>query len=180
MPTRAPDLHTEDAEVREALRAQLVQARVAAGMSMGDVGAVTGHTKFAVHDWETRPANPRISTLQRRARIPRLVLTMTPVGLDGTEDTDTVTFRRLAETATDPTVQDAWWRVLVCAQLRAARRATGRPAAQVAAVMGCSFSALLATEAGRDDPNLATYQRFARALGGRLHLELQPLTTEGA
>ncbi|HEY3009547.1 MAG TPA: helix-turn-helix domain-containing protein [Micromonosporaceae bacterium] len=58
------------------------------------------------------------------------------------------------------------------ADLVAQRRAAGLSQADVAARMGTSQPAVARLEAGNVDVRLSTLERYAAAVGGRLHLRL--------
>jgi DNA-binding XRE family transcriptional regulator len=80
----------QDAQERSALRATLITARKAAGLTQKDVAAAMETTQSAVSDFERGGSDPHLSTMQRYARAvgARVVVRATvPTSASATNDT---------------------------------------------------------------------------------------------
>ncbi|MEH0148090.1 helix-turn-helix transcriptional regulator [Corynebacterium sp. Q4381] len=82
------------------------------------------------------------------------------------------------ELVKDPDIRDAASdaeaRLALADALRAARRAAGLTQKDVAEAMGTTQSAISDLERGDTDPQLSTLQRYARATGARLDVDVRP------
>jgi transcriptional regulator with XRE-family HTH domain len=112
------------------------------------------------------------ATIQRHARAVNRVAVFTASGITWAPDTALVASLR-AMNPTHPDRADQVALALLIAQLTAARHQAKRTQAHIGAVMGCAATAVAQIEAGRN-LHLATLQRYVRALGGVLHVDLRP------
>ncbi len=176
---RVLDLCDDDVAARLKLIRDLAAIRVAAGLSGRDLGGRLGVTGGAIHHLE-RTTNPWVGTVQRYARSLNHVATFELRGLADPGDPAATLWRDMAAAARDHGGADTYRRAALVATLAAARRAANLLQVDVAARLGVSHVSVSQLErCGRDDHAVAMVQRYARAIGGWLHLELQPLT-EGA
>ncbi|WP_370645852.1 helix-turn-helix domain-containing protein [Corynebacterium sp. ACRQP] len=65
--------------------------------------------------------------------------------------------------------EDASARSALAERLRQIRKSSGQTQRQVASVMGTTQSAISDLERGESDPQLSTVQRYARAVGAKVH-----------
>jgi len=173
---RNADLHPDDHAARVALRDHLRDLRHAHGLSQRQYADLLGVTQGAVGSFEGCPrANMMIASTQRRARVLNHRLTLTIAGLPGVPPTpETANAWALSEDP-NPDIADTFYRIAIISHLRTIRLWSETTLQQLADRMGCRESAVSMAERGQDNPALSTYQRFARALGGRLDLSLQPV-----
>lgn len=178
MPRRT-DINPADLETRQELLRTLKATREHLGIPQLAVARKMGIGLAAVSRFELRNPNPRISTVQRYARTlghaAQLHLADLPeVDLDVHEDM----LQRLAR-STNPDVADAAHRSLAIVRLVATRHHLGLRQCDVADVIGITVNALHQIEADAADPILSTYQKYTRALGGQLTVQLQPVGAVG-
>jgi transcriptional regulator with XRE-family HTH domain len=164
--------HPDDLAARTALAAAIRQHRIDLGLSQRVYARRLGVTQSAVPYFEGR-TNHLVGTAQRYARAADHLLTLKVHGLPPVVDGTVMSYHQLAHGSSDPTMADAYHRAAVLETLRVVRIDSGRPARTIARAMECGETAVLQFEAGWEDVRMATLQRYARALGGRLELVLQ-------
>lgn len=91
----------------------------------------------------------------------------------GLEAQDELERRILADPLAMAAFEDARVRRLIIHRLKTAREARGMTVLDVARPMGVDAKAVEAYERGETDPRLSFHQRYARALGGRVVVELE-------
>ena len=160
-----PDLHPDDAAVRQALRDMLVELRQRAGLTQRDLADRCGVGKSLVAQWELADGW-MVSSLQRWALGLGYRLVLRP---DGLPYTDVSVMRPVDETAAAE-----WDRLALLDALRSAREELGVSTAALADALGVTGGAVRQLEAGRD-LLLASAQRYCRGLGGVLAVEVEPL-----
>lgn len=174
---RAFDINPGDRQHRRNLQAKLRELRTYHGITQPDLGAELSLTHWAISRFELMEPNPQILTIQRYARAidhrARLDLHDLP---DVTGDPAVDLFTRRTKSS-DPAAADDAARSLVLAQFLAARAELGISQKSAAEAMGCHPSSLCAIERGETQPLLSTYQRYARALGGKLTVAVVPAPT---
>ncbi len=178
--TSIADLHEDDRQARTKLRLQLRDLRTQAGYTTAQAAAAAGITPSTLSLYERRGDNPLVANVQRNARAVdhRLILRPELPHTLPAHPTAAI-LHDLAERATDPHAQDAYHRSAVLSDLAAYRRWAGITAREMSAVWGArrDATAVCALEQEAKEPLLASYQRYARALGGVLHLDLEPIPT---
>src|SRR5690242_15860918 len=178
--TRIVDLHPDDAAARVALNRQLYTIRVQAGISRADLAAAAGTTRDAITSRENmKHPNPLIRTIQLQAGCLGHRLVMRPVLTPVLPEHPTVTaLRAMADGDPDPDRADDYHRSVVLHTMVAHRRWLCTSARQLAErfVGRRGADCLSELENEHRPPQLSTYQRYARALGGRLELTLEPFT----
>lgn len=157
------DLHPADLEIREDLRAILVDLRREAGLSQARLAQRVGVSQRPVAQFETS-TTWRISTVQRYAHALGARLVME---LDGLPWVDMSVLR-----PADPAEAMVWDRRVLLEALRDARESTGMSTADLAEVLGCAESTVRRVES-ESDVLVITAQRHARALGGSLALSVE-------
>jgi transcriptional regulator with XRE-family HTH domain len=166
---RAPH-YPADIASRRALAQRLRQIRVDLGMTQLDVAEDIGVSESVISKAESFQIQDSIvANVQRHAR-----------GLDRA-----IRFRLLRLDASDlpeyphlsPSEADARHRTDLLRQLADVRRARSLSQADVAARMGLYVTAVGKIEATDRELLLSTYQRYARALGGRLGIRVVPAPT---
>ncbi len=179
--TRIEDLHADDREARTKLRLQLRDLRRQAGHTVAEAAHRAGITPSTLSLYERRGDNPHVVNVQRNARSlnHRLVLRPDLPHNLPTHPTAAI-LHDLAEQTTEPHLQDVYHRSAVLSDLVAYRRWLGITAREMSAAWGTrpDATAVAGLEAEVKEPLLASYQRYARALGGVLHLDLEPIPNE--
>lgn len=167
-----PDLNPGDLQARRHLMRRLRTLRTELGIQQDEVAAAMWVTEKAVSRFELRdPPNPRLNNIQRYARALSHTATFRLEGLPTVDlDTRSKQIHTTADLATDPERIDLAERKLILAQLRATRRHLGLTGIDVQKIMGGNIRVV---ENYYYEPNLATYQRYARALGGRLTVRIK-------
>ena len=173
------DPATEDLRMRLALVRELRLVREVRDLRQTVVGPELGVTGGAISAFERAPRpRPAVAYAQRYARAVGCRLRFVAHGLpvlpaDGERDT----YARLGDGHV-PEVADEYHRLWLHAVLVASRRATmQRPA--FARHIGLTLGAVKGFEAElRDGVLLETFQRYFRAVGGRLDYELHPIGEE--
>ncbi len=175
---RTPDPHPDDRAARLALIAQLRTIREQAGLSRTDLAQHLGITYATIAQRETKGGNQLIHTTQAHARALGVRVVMTPQLDPGLpEHPTTAVLRAMADGDPDPGMADSYHRSVVLHTMVAHRRWLCVSARAFAERLGLARGAggLSEMEAETHPPLLSTYQRYARALGGWLELDLQPL-----
>jgi transcriptional regulator with XRE-family HTH domain len=170
MAPRTPDLNPGDLTARRNITRKLRDLRIELGIPQNEIADAMWITFSAVSKFELRnPPNPHISQLQRYARaLSRTIrLHLEHLPADPTGDPEGHLLARL-EQSTDPTKADQAHRARTLHRLITARKRLNISQKDLAGRLNTTPSALCLVEAAADDPLLATYQRYARALGGRL------------
>lgn len=174
--TRTVDIEPGDRYHREHLAAKLTQLRVAEGHTQAQLAELMYLERTAVSRFE-RGTNPLIGTVQRYARTLNHIARLRTAGLpDVSDDVEVALWRNLAAN-TDPAKADRAARAALLAELVAARHALGISQRDQAAVMRCDPTSVCEIERGDNEALLSTYQRYARALGGRAFVRLDPVLT---
>ncbi|MCZ7434790.1 helix-turn-helix transcriptional regulator [Micromonospora sp. WMMC241] len=165
------DLHPDDHTARINLRNMLVERRVDLGYSQAALAQHIGASQGWVANIETG-TNWHIAVLQRLARGINARIVLYPDGVPGGpyDNPAAGLFR-----PTDPTDADRWDQQNLLADLATAREATGLTRRQVGERLGCSGSAVGNYERTRTGLVLISPQRYCRAIGGRLAVELEHL-----
>jgi transcriptional regulator with XRE-family HTH domain len=175
---RFQDLHPDDTEARVKLRLQLRDVRRQAGYTVAEAADRIGITKGALSLHERRGDNPLVASVQRNARgfDHRLHLRPELPHRLAVHPTAAV-LRDLAAHATDPHDEDAYHRSAILADLAAYRRWVGITARDMSGRWGtrADGTAVCDLEQEVKEPLLASFQRYTRALGGVLHIDLEPL-----
>ncbi|MEV4521443.1 helix-turn-helix transcriptional regulator [Micromonospora tulbaghiae] len=168
---RLDDLHPDDLAARLNLRAMLVERRTDLGYSQTAIGRHVGLSQGAIAHLETR-SNWHIAVLQRYARGLNTRILLYPADLPGGpyDDPTADLFR-----PTDPDRADQWDQQQLLLNLAAARQAAGLTQRQVGDALGSSESAVGNYERTKTGLMLIAAQRYCRAIGGRLALELAHL-----
>lgn len=172
------DLHPDDTATRRVVLVALRRARTEAGVSRTQLAEAVGSTPAAVAMRE-RPSvdNPRLEALQVTAEAleRRLVLTpRLPVTLP--EHPEVSALWAMAAGVADPPSRFAFERSAVLRSMVVYRRWVGIGGPRFAQVFcGGTTGSLSQFELERKSPLLSSFQRYARALGGRLDVVLQPL-----
>lgn len=172
--------HPDDIAVRATVAAELIRLRTRCGTQAAHARRIHS-TGEAVSSWERKAGqphrfNPQIRTAQAYALGVDRHLALTIAGITVADSADAATYTALAEAA-DPWTALAWWRAAWRAQLVDTRHHHGVTQVELADRLGVDPAAVWQVEQGDAEPMLATWQRYVRALGGVLHLDLQPLTT---
>ncbi len=176
--TRIVDLHPDDAEARVKLRLQLRDLRLRLGCSQAEAAARAGVTKSAVSLLERRGDNPLVASVQRMARAVDHRAILRPHLPHTLPTHPTAALLAVVEAhAADAHTQDAYHRSAVLADLAAYRRGTGVTAREMSERWGTrrDATAVCDLEGELKEPLLASYQRYTRALGGVLHVDLEPV-----
>ncbi len=178
--TRIADLHPDDAEARIKLRLQLRDLRRQGGLSQAAAAARIGVTKDTWSLHERRGDNPLAASAQRYARAVdhRLILRpQLPHQLP--THPDAAVLADLAQRAGDPRTQDAYHLTAILAELAGYRRWLGYTAREMSERWGTrrDATAVCDLEGQIKAALLASVQRYARSLGGMLHLDLEPIPT---
>jgi transcriptional regulator with XRE-family HTH domain len=176
--TRIVDLHPDDMEARVKLRLQLRDLRRQAGCSQAAAAARAGITKDTWSLHERRGNNPLVASVQRyvRAVDHRLILRPDLPHQLATHP-DAAVLADLAARASDPHTQDAYHLTAALIELAAYRRWVGITARELSARWGTrrDATAVCDLEGGTKEPLVGSIQRYARSLGGVLHLDLEPI-----
>jgi hypothetical protein len=166
------DLHPDDLAARIALIDALSGLRRRSGWSLRRYATAIGATFSAVSQSEVDPnPNPSILTVERRGHIlgRRLVVTLIDLPLiDGDPLVAILADRRPA----DPDARAETTAALLLTRLNLARADLGTTVEELAKDLGITASAIKHQHASGATIRLATVQRYARALGGRLAFEL--------
>lgn len=114
----------------------------------------------------------QVVSLQRYAAAVGRAVVLDP-GI-GDPDAPTVAmWRSLANATDDPDLIHAYARNAYAAQLVDAQDTAGMPSVALADLLGINQSATSQLRAGRRNPMVSTWQRWARALGGQLTIHLE-------
>lgn len=174
--TRIIDLHPDDAEARIKLRLTLRDLRRQQHLTVEHVADQTGSTIAAVYLFEQRDSQLLIARAQRHARGVNHRLVLHPV-LPHTLPAHPTEAAFTAAAVNGGDLDDDYHRSAVLTHLVAYRRWLGLSARDIAERCGNdragSSTSLL--EADTKPALLASYQRYARALGGRLELDIEAL-----
>jgi transcriptional regulator with XRE-family HTH domain len=176
------DIHPDDLAARLELRAELVGLRRHAALSQRELAEALGVHPGTVSHFEVQTAaNSLTTTFARYAAKFGRELRIVPVGVS----VETATSRNLAAMAAGESdlVQAHRYDIARIAEEMVACRLSRRVLARdVGARMGRNDSAISNIERGtRSEQQLSSWQRYARALGGRLDVSLVSLVpSEGA
>jgi transcriptional regulator with XRE-family HTH domain len=174
-----PVSHPDDIAARDHIRRRLRALRRDLGVRVEDLADAAGVTTDAIYLYEQRATNPLTGTVQRHAGglNHRLVMRLAATPALPTHPY-AVNLLAMAAATSDGATADAHQRAALLADLVAYRRWLGLTAREITERCGCSRDGTWASqlEAGRKQALLGSYQRYARALGGHLHLDLEPLT----
>jgi transcriptional regulator with XRE-family HTH domain len=163
------DLSPGDAAHRRWLLQRLRALRISLGCGLADVGYELHLTWSGVSKFENHPnPNPYICSVQRYLRALDHRADLRLRGLPDVEGDPNCRFGN----SDDPAAADAAERSLLLARLLATRKALGISQFELARRLGCDRSSLCVIEQGRQEPMLGTYQRYARALGGSLRVNV--------
>lgn len=163
---RAPH-HPNDIASRRELARQLRRVRERLGMTQLDVAEDLGVVKSAVQKMESATGRDAvIATVQRHGRALDHAVRFRLLDLDAAE---LPSYPHLT-----PADADSRHRVDIRTQLVDVRHALGMSQAVVAQGMGVWYQAVHQVESGVSEPLLSTFQRYARALGGRLVARVVP------
>ena len=165
------DLHPGDLDARINLRDMLIERRVELGHSQASLAQHIGVTQSNIARIETG-TNWHIVKLQRIARGLNTRILLYPDGVPGGpyDDPTADAFR-----PTNPQRADHWDQRTLLANLAAARQAVGLTQRQVGDVLGSSESAVGNYERTKTGLMLISPQRYCRAIGGELAMELMDL-----
>ncbi len=184
---RVHDLHPDDTAARITLRHQLRDLRRQLGVHVDDLADACGTTFKAIYLFEQRGNNPLAATVQRYAGGLGHQIVMRPMLTpELREHPDAAALAALAAATHNPALADAYQRSAVLTNLVAHRRWLNMSARDIAERCGLHRAGGWISQFENDQKPalLATYQRYTRALGGHLNLDLQPLNphhlTEGA
>lgn len=175
---RPVDLHPDDTAARLHLVATLRHIRETLGITRAGLAVALDTTVTAVASRELKPSNPAIHTAQAWARALGHQMVMRPMLTPELPTHPVVAnLQAMAAGGSDDDLRDSYHRSAVLHTMTAHRRWLGVSAREFMTRLGGSrdSGALSAVEAETKPPHLATYQRYARALGGWLHLDPQPL-----
>ncbi len=152
-----------DIHHRHHLIATLRQLRIDNGMLQRDIADDLHVVQEAISRLERADRDPHLATLQRYARAldHRLHMRLTVPGVPGVRPTQ---FDPGDKAATDN----------IRARLGAARHHLGLTQGVIAERLGRHHTAVSALEVGGAEPRLGSYQRYARALGGRFRCAIVP------
>lgn len=174
-----PDIHPDDEAARRQLQADYTAARNAARMSHADVGAKLNISSSGAANFQNdNRADPMAATVQRYARAIGCQFTLRLEGLEHLgeppHDATSKMLDALADRG-DPQRADELhlWRFV--ALLVRTRNQLKLRQVDIAAALGCSPSAVKQIELDGKSPRLSTLMRYARALGGRVTLHLDPV-----
>ena len=176
--TRNHDLHPDDTEARIRLRNQLRNLRRSTGVTVHALAEACATTPAAIYLYEQRGHNPLCASVQRHARHLGRRLQLHPVFDPALPDhPDAATFTALADATTNLDLAARHEQAALMANLVAYRRWYGLTARDLADRLNVvrGSGSVSAIESGTKPAHLSTYQRYARALGGRLDLHLQPI-----
>ncbi len=180
---RAAGLHPDDLAARHALLGGLAHLRETTdGVSQTTIGQALGISADAVRLAEQSTADPCVDRLQRHLRATRHQLVLNPrFDPDLPADNTTAMFRAMADAAADPDQADMYHRSAVLHHLIARRRWLGKTARDISRQLGRSDSAIGQLEQDAKPAMLSSYQLYTRAVGGILHLDIEPIhQLEGA
>lgn len=150
-----------DIRHRRWLLAKLRQIRLDLGVTLANIGDELHVTPDAVSHWEQRATvTPYILSVQQYARAIDHAAVLQIIGLD--VPVLPLDPHRPAKQA------DAAHRDAVFNQLLDIRKTLGLTQRVLGARMGITSSSVYHFEEGEHEPRLSSYQRYARALGGRL------------
>lgn len=191
MARRVVDLDPADYTARIELRARFRLLREQAGLSQREFGKLTGQQQGTVSKFERTGVDQAMtSTIARWARWLDHRLTLTPVGFPRP-----VRWRRQSDRGADLLAAlvtthnvaafggaDGWMAASTLYDLVGIRVACGVSQERLAQVLGISEQSISLTERGFADNQLATLQKYARALarasrhrGGHLTIGLDPI-----
>lgn len=156
--------HPTDVRHRQQLIAALRDLRIHLGMTQRDIADDLHLTSGAISNFERlgTAVSPRILTIQRYARALDRRLTLHIAGIPSDSTTDGL------DRGDDKATAD------LLGQMVATRHRLGLLQSEVARRLGVTRSAVCDLETDPRDPRLATYQRYVRALGGRLVCRVVP------
>lgn len=178
--TITPDLHPGDAAHRRDLVAELRALRIDACLSYADVASASYVHRTTGGHFERDEQCHHIVTVQRYTRAVGHVADLVLHGIVAPATANVRTYAAVAASSRDPEAVDAATRSLCIARLTAARRSCGLTRTALGTRMGITGDAVHRIEAERYEPLLSTYQRYARALGGWLTVELRPVMAKAA
>jgi transcriptional regulator with XRE-family HTH domain len=164
--TYASPSHPDDEAARNALIGEYRRIREERGVSKRGLAAVMGVDRRAVQSFEEhRPANPKVASLVKYGE---------PLALRPAMDVHGFVVAPAVEAATLRAC--GYLGAAVLAELVATRRAMGISQAGLARRCDAwTWSAVSCIEIADHEPLLATLQRYARALGGRLGVRWEEL-----
>lgn len=174
--TPIADLHPDDLTARLNLRAALVERRHEHGLSQARLAQTMGLSQTAIAHVE-KGTNWHLLVLQRYAHAVNLRIIAYPDALPGVgtiHDPAADAFR-----PADPERAHRWDQANLIGNLAAARRAVGLTQAIVAERLGATENAVGNYEHTKAGVVLISPQRYCRAIGGALALEVEDLAAVG-
>jgi transcriptional regulator with XRE-family HTH domain len=168
------DLHPDDTAARDELAQSLIAARHEARLSVPAVAGRLGVTPSAVNQRETC-RGWRVSTVQQWARAVDQQLSITVAGIVIPDDGDDLA---AAYAASEPVSAAAWDRLhlrMVVNDLVRVRRHLGVTQSGLAIRLGVTKPAVGIAETHPDGWQVASVQRYARALDGVARFGLVPV-----
>ncbi|MEU7972190.1 helix-turn-helix transcriptional regulator [Micromonospora sp. NPDC049089] len=170
--TPVTDLHPDDLAARLSLRALLVERRHERGLSQARLAKAMGLSQTAIAHVE-KGTNWHLLVLQRYAHAVNLRIVAYPDALPGVgtiHDPTADVFR-----PSDPERAHRWDQANLIGNLGAARRAVGLTQAVVAERLDLTERAVSNYEHTKTGVVLISPQRYCRALGGALAIEVEDL-----
>jgi transcriptional regulator with XRE-family HTH domain len=170
-----PDLHPDDLAARIELTNTLKDLRRLQGLGLRPYAAILGTSFSRVHTIETDPTpNPSLLSLERRADALGHYLIVNMVGLPVIDDPITAILAA-ARQPTTPDDRAETTAAVLGARLNHARVGLGISVDTLAERLGISASAITKQHVAGPEARLATWQRYARGLGGSLNVQLAQL-----
>lgn len=171
---RNPHRHPDDVAALRWILTDLTAARRDQHLHQRHVADRLGISHKAVSNLERGvAATLYCATIQRHARALNRQAVFTVTGIGWAPDTPLVAALRAMNPA-GPDRADQVALALLVARLATARQLAGHSQATLGVLLGCTATAVAQTEAGHN-LQLATLQRYVRALGGVLHVNVQPV-----
>lgn len=167
--------HHVDVQHRRGLVHKLRDLRRQLGVRQVDLADELNLTDHAISRWERLPnPNPHLHTVQRYARAIDHRIDLRLLRLPKVPDSPDMREQRRRAASLNPRVADNGAVALVRDTLVATRRHMGIRLRDVGDSMGCSLYCVSTYEGGETGRLLSTYQRYARALDGRLVARVVP------
>lgn len=171
------DLHPDDTAARAQLALRLRRIREGRHISQHALADRIGleSSNFATIE---RRRSWKVSTVQPWARALGYRLDLRLDGLDVPDDSEPLAAIYNAQQPTTEADEDQLDLRILVNNLARIRRAEGMSFAALGARLGCGEAAVYRRESRPDGLLVATAQRFSRALGGCLRLNLEPVWSD--
>lgn len=171
-----PDLHAADPAARAAVQQHLRALRKSERLSAYEVSARLGLAVNAVRDLELKPPQWSVRRVQAWARALNHRFTMTLAGVAVPDGDDLITDLLTAATPFGAADEDRLHLFTVVNNLVRIRESAGITFQDIADRMGVHDRAVRGWEDHPDGSLVKTVQRYARAVGGELILEVTPVS----